>query len=1000
MNEFIIQSVIELAFTGFESCLGVSIPIKKTIAKKLATKVKDAIYKSQKNINKEIFDLCNELLDEKYAGYISFVVGAVHICLSDFIDDYKNKVNYDTIITASGMSNKEKAKNLSKSYVKIYRESNLNYCNKLLEAQLSEILEQCLDWIWKTSFENSEFRAALDKSIKEDLSIIKKQVLNPFSEFINSREHKKDYVSEFHYLNSAIKFHGRNDDIKYLDDFVQDENQFLYTIITGTGGMGKTKLMYHYMKIYDNSNKLKVLFLDKSNVFNLIQKNFSSYDYDKDLMFVFDYAGTMPKEIAFLMNSILDTKVKNKIRFVLLEREGVHDTKINNERQFNPRWYQIFKDELSGERDEFYFYRNESYSLLPLSRDDYKKIMDDVVKYKNSKFKNQKLLQDEDKEKILSKMEQLTCSKEMSENKLNTPLIILLLTDALLENHSINDMDEEKLMRYAIQRSLKYLKDVVCENDDKLYNQIKKLLVYTTAVNGWEMDKELPEPLNKVTKLIMDMDEYELSSKFGSFINKKDYYKIFNYNIDVSDISYDELSRLKEYGVKETIDVFEGLQPDIIGEWFVINYLSKMSTDIQRKKLINMFLAKPINLYYFLMRTIESYAKNNSLLKLIFEYKIIDMFPSDVSKLNLYSLLCEKNISDNEVNNKVYDILYDMYKCNSSSNLFNLLYLEWLVFQTCREKLIKCNDTFAQLRKVYEKIPEDEYPIRLYMIGLANLTRKQGLTERKKTVELLKELYEKIPEDEDAISSYMTGLASLTRKQGLTECKKTVKLLKELYEKIPEDEEAIESYMTGLVSLTSEQGLTECKKTVKLLKELYEKIPEDEFAIILYMTGLASLTSEQGLTEHKKTVELLKELYEKIPEDECAISLYMKGLTSLISEQELTECKKTVELLKELYEKIAEDEESIRLYMTGLVSLTSKQGLTECKKTVELLKELYEKIPEDECAISLYMIGLANLIAKQELTERKKTVELLKKLYKKIPENKYAIVFYMRGLAV
>lgn len=147
---------------------------------------------------------------------------------------------------------------------------------------------------------------------------------NSFMEMIDQIKPKTYNNVPFHYLNPSIRFYGREREMSELDEFREDDRQVLFCILTGSGGMGKSRLMFEYAKRHEYQIKWKFAFLtaDQGKQLSL----FHEFYFDKNLFLIIDYAGSQAQEISDCLYKLCQCTadcLPPKLRIVLIERQGV-----------------------------------------------------------------------------------------------------------------------------------------------------------------------------------------------------------------------------------------------------------------------------------------------------------------------------------------------------------------------------------------------------------------------------------------------------------------------------------------------------------------------------------------------------------------------------------------------------------------------------------------------------------------------------------------------------
>ena len=82
---------------------------------------------------------------------------------------------------------------------------------------------------------------------------------------------------------------GRETQIEKLTAFAEDDNRrFLFWVITGPAGIGKSKLVFHFGRIYHQEKDWLVRELDRSALQELCKKN--NWNAEKNILLIIDYA--------------------------------------------------------------------------------------------------------------------------------------------------------------------------------------------------------------------------------------------------------------------------------------------------------------------------------------------------------------------------------------------------------------------------------------------------------------------------------------------------------------------------------------------------------------------------------------------------------------------------------------------------------------------------------------------------------------------------------------
>lgn len=377
-----------------------------------------------------------------------------------------------------------------------------------------------------------------------------------FSIFLDKIKVGKVNTNAFHYLNQDMnELFGRKDEIQKLNQFINDEAQVLFTIITGPGGAGKSKLAYEF--ISNQNYEWKTLFVP-GKILDDISKC-ENFDYHKNLILVIDYAGSYSNELNILLTKLCDEKssYKNfskKIRLILLEREG---KTIHREEDYSgnvvdvekfPEWYCNMVQIYSCKTDIASHLFDQTFIEI-------KGLMEDCDYYslisKYSKVNKTNI--------SLNKKHILCIAKKIFGNN-PLPIYILFLTDAALNNETIANLDTKKTLQYIYKRDLNYWYDKFKDND--LTVALIEVLIYATIFKTWEVGTY---PLNYLLEYC-HIIENRATISYGNSIESMLNIMSGSYIIDGNSI------------------IMSGLEPDLIGEYFVSEQAALWHGNIRKLK--------------------------------------------------------------------------------------------------------------------------------------------------------------------------------------------------------------------------------------------------------------------------------------------------------------------------------------------------------------------------------------------------------------------------------
>ena len=732
------------------------------------------------------------------------------------------------------------------------------------------------------------------------------EYLNSFARVVDQIRLPQPIDSLFNYRDPKIGFYGREKETAYLDGFLDREEPVLFTAVNGSAGAGKSKFLYEYVKGLSANPNWKCLFLQNRRILEKFTE-LCEWKYPTNLLVVIDYAGDYASLIGEWLVSLKTGECPPKMRIVLLEREGVGKNRGANGIQekivINPMWYEQLLSVHSNDDIRSMLYtadKDTAFLELPVLSDEaLKQIIGDFAKAK------QKVLSVEDQKQILE------YCKEIEKNDQGAcrprPLILLFIVDAWDPQDKHHRWDIQELLLKIIHRYKKHWETVLCQGNKKVYMAVKRLLVYATATGGWRINDPLPGYLQKDLTVVKE------------FYTERD--------------KLDQLFR----SVNEKFEwdgILSPLEPDLIGELFVLEYLQNA---FEAEKMVEAFHTSKKYLL-FLFRSIQDYADVD---------KYADLFSDGLKVLLKESLVREMP--------EFYAVL-----------LLNATYIQ-------KEEYAKVTLEHLEELALDSQYAGNEEIVLIYAIGLVNLAAKQEAREAENTVEKLEELVgdSRYAGNEEIVLEYAKGLFNLALKQAVRQAETTVEKLEILAgdSRYAGNEEIVHEYAEGLVNLVLKQEIGEAETTVKKLEKLAgdSRYAGNEEIVLAYAKGLFILAAKQEAGEAGNTVEKLEKLAgdSRYAGNEEIVLVYAEGLVNLAVDQEAGEAETIVEKLKELAgdSRYAGNEEIVLRYAEGLFNLAAKQEAGEAENTVEKLEELAgdSRYEGNEEIVLMFVEGLVHL---------------------------------------
>ena len=388
------------------------------------------------------------------------------------------------------------------------------------------------------------------KSVQAQLKQVmdKMEYKNSFMEMID-RIKPKDYNSvPFHYLNPAICFHGRETEMAALDAFRKDDRQILFFVLTGSGGAGKSRLIFEYAKSREYQIEWEFTYLAGEQVRRL--SSFHEFYFIKKLFLIIDYAGSQAEEIGDWLYEICQCRVDclpPKLRVVLIERQGVlYD---DNGSALLPQWVDRLLG--CGEREIrlkeiAYHFSGESFGYLMELQELPDETLWRIIRNYAGKCGGE--WGDNSCEYILKR------AREVSKLSGLTPLTVLLVEDFVLDAAATNNMEYQELFGNAIEKWEMSWKRTLCDNDPELFQAVELLLIFSTAVGRISITDSLSSCYQQALDYLLEQEADSVvaiicglngSDRFDGHINP--------------------------------------LEPDLIGEFYFLEYLRRRR--FQKKEL-------------------------------------------------------------------------------------------------------------------------------------------------------------------------------------------------------------------------------------------------------------------------------------------------------------------------------------------------------------------------------------------------------------------------------
>lgn len=422
---------------------------------------------------------------------------------------------------------------------------------------------------------------------------------------------------------------GREVQIKKLTAFAEDNNhRFLFWVITGPAGIGKSKLVFHFGRLYHQEKGWLVRELDRAAIQELCKK--INWTAEKNILLIIDYANEQEQltDLLSKLSRLNEDKNCHKVRVILIAREGTSPSLYNPHEKEFPQWYADITHDARSVNDHLYL--NEFIELAGLSIEECTAL--------HKAFAENHLQRDvttEDETNVKHLIEQ----EVLSDIGLARPLYALFVIDSYYKSPESRAWDLESLQKQIYERDWVNWKTAICGKRNRredLFIALTNLLLYATIFGRWESCITLPEPLSADCETIFD------AARVYPTDYKVKYFKLLT---GKSVIINDEPALVR-------------LTPDMVGEYYVLRRFASFDNNTLRS-WAELIASHLVDCKDFFIRAIQDFGNHKS---------FINVF------LKLFRIISELLKPDSEEAHKAFasilETLFRNYKGNEDDQLF------------------------------------------------------------------------------------------------------------------------------------------------------------------------------------------------------------------------------------------------------------------------------------------------------------------------------------------
>lgn len=760
-----------------------------------------------------------------------------------------------------------------------------------------------------------------------------------FAEYIDSQRILQTVYHKLDYRSEEIPFVGRGEALKEIEEFCSSDEKILWWAVVGSGGSGKSRLAYHFIKENIGSADWKMLFLQGDfwgeDGEEGRYKAWNNWAYGKHLLLVVDYVQKYAVKAAQWIRTLNNSRsVSNKIGVLFLERTGTD----------NSLWYKgIFDRPIVSELK----YKKDFLNLKSLEEE----LIEFAFQYAE---KHDKTISRQSAEEALEKLKAIDTDIRI--------LYYIMILEAVLEGKSWRNWDKEQFISYIVDREEKLIYERFGGNR-KLIQCYCRLLAFCTATKALQI--------------------FNLSPDIPSTV-KEDVEVISNTICNKNEIC--AVMQLKN-------NALQPITPDIIGEYITLSMIDQYFLQQTEKEefISSLWTYDPGNFCFFVYRVMGDKIYGNHVPSEFDEIINLMVFKSiplqDIHAVEYYAHLLWGLTEGSDFKQITAYVdrleqLYDIYPASETvarsyaATLFDYCYF---YYRTDNEKIVE------KMEEIAERYMNNEVVRMSYANGLLLRCSEyiNQLTEFGKPMAKLVKLAEKYGDHEGLQIVYANELVNLSYLQELPDIQETKEKLVKLSGRFQHNAFIQFSYARVLSWLGMKQDLSDKRNTAKEFEILSESYMQNKNIQVEYANFLLDLSAQQEVHVVRTAVRKLEDLAERNADNTKIITAYAYGLINLCAAQALSDRKRTLQKLTGLIEKLPNEERLHEKYAIELSKLYINKEQWKIREDLKLLADILEKFPDNQNIQIAYANVIEMFIYEQDISEFRKNLILLTDLAKK-----------------